>query len=305
MTRQGHLRPQGHFRRHDAVQDDPSCTAREPAHVVLGDSGAVGDPVEVQLLVPQRLADPLEVSNSHAGREETRVVVERLEASHTCVDHVGDTIGGQKRVVLAGLAQQRRGPTGTPLVDQQDVPLAGNAREGMFRRHVETRRRLARPARNDHERIRRRLFGKRTHDGDEEFDGLAVRITGIQRHLEGPAVGIHLVAAIRCRDVARLEVDLGGVDRRAEHKPPTPSGEDTPETKTRRGRACPAPAAGDGLVPSRCPGNRHVRRRGDTTRVERGDHKGRPYTTPDSRNAATSRSWYPSSARMSSVSCPS
>ena len=216
LTRQRHVRAQGHVRRQHAVEGDPPCAAGEPAQVVLGDTGAVGDAIQVQFRVAERLANRVQVANGDAGREIAWIVGEACEAFAACVDHALHAARAQKQIILAAGAAQRCRPTSAALVDQDDVPIADNPRESHFRHRVEPRCGLPRPSRDHHQRVWQRLFGQRLNHRDEEFDGLAAGIVRVQRHREGPTGGVHFLPTARGGQVARRQVDPGGIRRRGE-----------------------------------------------------------------------------------------
>ena len=133
---------------------------------MLGDAGAVGNAVEVPLRVTERPTNPFEIADGHAGREIPWIVVEAFETLDAGVD-CDVRARSQGQVCLAGVTLQRRGTTAATLIDQDDVAIADNARKRPLNRHVEPRCGFAGTARDDHQGIRRRLFGKRPDEGDE------------------------------------------------------------------------------------------------------------------------------------------
>ena len=214
LARQGHVRAECYRRRQYAIQDDASSALRVAAQKMLGDACAVGDAVEVELRVAECLANAFEVANRRAGGEEARIVRKPVQAIPAQLDHPIDVSRFEEQPALAAFAGERRRPTGTALIDQDDVALADDAREGRLRRRVEGRCGLPRTARDDHERIRRSLLRKRVDHGDEKVNSLAARVTRIHRHRQRPALRVNFLPTADRGHLARGQRDLGALRAR-------------------------------------------------------------------------------------------
>ena len=180
-------RSKGKAGRHNPVQDDSAHTFRISLEVVLRDPRAVGDSVDVERRVAERLPHQFEIVHRRTRREERRIVRQPVNAFAA---EANERCRVEKYLVaLDILAAQRRGGPGAPLVDQDDVPRSANPCERGLHLGIEDRRSLAGAARDQREGIRLRRTGERGNPCHQQFDPFASRPTRIERHFQCAALG--------------------------------------------------------------------------------------------------------------------
>ncbi len=211
------LGAQRHLRWHDTIDNDRPRRVGEPPCVMLRDARAVRRAVQVQRLVTQGDADGFEVPDGDAGREEARVVRQRVQAFLDGPQDPFPREVGFAEVVL-GFAGHRRRFSGAALIHEQDVAVLLHAPESVCPARVKTDRRSAGTAGDRHESVRGRLERQGGHDRDLQRDRACVGRVRIQRPLELSATGGNAGAAGPGADAAVFQHHAGPGHRRGQQQ---------------------------------------------------------------------------------------
>ena len=173
------LRHQRDRRRHDRVQHDRARALGITPGVVLRDARAVGTADQVDPLVAEGGAHGLEVADRDAGRVELRAAAQPRQAvARDPAQLDGREFAGLDGVVRHVAVEPVRA-AGAALVHQHEIALAPDAGIGTERRRIAFDRALARPAREQEDRIGIGARRDRRHDRNGELDFHAVGFVGI------------------------------------------------------------------------------------------------------------------------------
>ena len=202
----GDLGPEGELRRNHPVEDDAAGRVGESTCKMLRDPCPVGDPVEIQAGVAERLAHGFEVFDSEAGCEIARVVRQRIETVLYERDGFFRGVFALEHIDVDRAIHARR-LAGAALVDQQYVAIASQRFEGPGEGGVELHRALAGPARERHHRITGGLEVQRRDNRNAQRDVPGSRVVRVQRSQHRPAAGLEPGVRGPGSDAAVLEVE--------------------------------------------------------------------------------------------------
>ena len=174
----------------DAVEDHGLHGIGVAPQVQLRHSRAVGGAVEIDLLITERDARPLEVLHGDARG----VVAYALAVAREAIE--GRLLHGRQLVarlapVLRIIAKERFGQAGAALIDEHDVVVAIDARKGAGVAHVQIARRLARAARQQEQRRGARPSVEGGDHRDVQSDLAAGRLRRVLRDLQHAAARRH------------------------------------------------------------------------------------------------------------------
>ena len=185
------------FRRHGTIENRRAHPIRIATHVVLRDSRAVRDAVEIQRAIAERGAHVVEIADGDAGRVVARIARQRRQALlHRCLQLL--RIEHDEFGIVRQLAVQPVRAPGAPLIDQHQVAVAPDARERRRDAQVEIAGGLSGSAAQDEQRIGRGLQPQRR---DRRRRAIAILCYGGRRDF--PARGTGRSGPRRCLRPAR------------------------------------------------------------------------------------------------------
>ena len=183
--------PERQLRWYDTIEDDTADSVRKAAQVLLRDYRAVRRAIEIDPVIAQCRAHPVEVLNGDAGGVEPNVGV-RAQRFETALGAGNDRRGRILReIVRVGRAIQRVGIAGAALIEEDDVAVTIDECEDRLEAGVEGGRTHARAASENEERIGTLARADGRHHRDPQRDLAPAGSGGILRHGQSTALGLN------------------------------------------------------------------------------------------------------------------
>src|SRR3569833_679561 len=194
---------EGNLGRHDAVEYEATRVLRIAPQVVLGDARPVGHPVEVDLLVAERLPYAIEIFDGHTRgvQRYVRPGIQRLQTPACFVQQCAPIV--VQLGLIASRAVEGVRFSGTPLIDEHDVTITMDSGEHRRGHGIERGRRHSWTAKEQKQRIRP-LASADGGNSDEGHAYLPAAVSSrVLRREQLAAIRSHGGQALRMLQLAR------------------------------------------------------------------------------------------------------